>query len=492
MARKKQKQTLMQSMGVTRTVVRPREESDIQLREDRIGRYFRKYLNKFVFVEFSDDFIKRSKAGDLMKGVPVPLRRKEVKSFAGGDGVSMLVIAENMAWVMGCDPHFKYTKNYVAILNKLYQHKLFEGLMKEGRDAAERGDMDNACIHFRASLCIQYDYLHSMYSYARACRVMYENSRNEEYIGRFKAEALDWFELLTETHPRFAMGYYYLGYSYLNMGLYNKAVLAWEGFLKFTHNSKDRKEIRKRIEQLQDPVTIEKGCLSITSGRLDEGIKTLEPYLKTKFKDWWPLHYYLGMGYKGMGRTADAVAEFRKALMINGSHLESMKELVEIYEDSDDKANVRKYTEKIKLIEAAQEEDHKAYEKQAEKENKRLETEEPKPLPPEQIEHVDLSEADALVGAPEDPAAAAQGAAAPAGEPGAEAADAAAGESDAEAPADEADAETMAGEPDAEIAADSGEADDLPDVPTDESEPEAAEVPDEKPKKKSLVRRLKK
>ena len=31
-------------MGITRTVVRPREESDIQLREDRIGRYFKKYL----------------------------------------------------------------------------------------------------------------------------------------------------------------------------------------------------------------------------------------------------------------------------------------------------------------------------------------------------------------------------------------------------------------------------------------------------------------
>ena len=57
---KKEKQSLAQSMGITRTVVRPREESDIQLREDRIGRYFRKYLNKFVFVEFSDDFIKKS------------------------------------------------------------------------------------------------------------------------------------------------------------------------------------------------------------------------------------------------------------------------------------------------------------------------------------------------------------------------------------------------------------------------------------------------
>ena len=146
-------------MGITRTVIRPREECDIQLREDRIGKYFRKYLNKFVFVEFSEEFMQKSKAGDLMRGVPIPLRKKEIKDFAGGEGIDMLVLAENMAWVMGCDPHFKHTKDYVAILKKLYNYKLYEGMMKEGRDAAERGDMDNACIHFRASLCMQYNYL---------------------------------------------------------------------------------------------------------------------------------------------------------------------------------------------------------------------------------------------------------------------------------------------------------------------------------------------
>ena len=388
----------MQSMGVTRTVIRPREESDIRLREDRIGRYFKKYLNKFVFVEFSEDFLSRAKAADVMRGVPIPLRRKEVKTFAGGDGVPMTIIAENMAWVIGCDPHFKYTEDYVKILNKIYNNTMFEILMKEGRDAAERGEMDDACIHFRASLCFQYDYLHSMYSYARACRVMYENSRNEEYVGRFKAEALDWFELLTETHPRFAMGFYYLGYQYLNIGLYKKAVLAWEEFLKFTHNKKDRKEIRHRIEQLEDPVRIEGGCLDITSGRYEEGLAVLEPYLQSQYKNWWPLHYYLGLGYQASGRTPDAVAEFKKVLMINGSHLETMRELLAIYEAQDDKQNIRKFSEKIRLIEEAQAEEQAKQLEETEKENKKIETEEAQPLPAEKIESFDMAEADEMTG----------------------------------------------------------------------------------------------
>ena len=70
------KKTLAQTMGITRTVVRDPSESDIQLREDRIGRYFKKYLSKFVFDEFSPKFIEESKAGDLLKGVPIPLRKR--------------------------------------------------------------------------------------------------------------------------------------------------------------------------------------------------------------------------------------------------------------------------------------------------------------------------------------------------------------------------------------------------------------------------------
>ncbi len=385
---------ILQALGVTRTVVRPREEVDIQLREDRIGRYFKKYLNKFVFVEFSEEFMAANKAGDLMRGVPIPLRRKEVKEFSGGKGIDFLVLAENMAWVMGCDPHFKYTKDYCAILKKLYNYKLYEGMMKEGRDAAEHGEMDNACIHFRAALCMKHDYMHAMYSYARACRVMYEHSKNEEYIGRFKAEAVDWFEILTETHPRFAMGYYYLGYSYLNMGLYGKAKIAWQNFLKFGRNGKDRREITKRLEQIAHPVAIEDGCLKIGAGRYEEGIDILEPYLKSQYKDWWPLHYYLGRGYVQAGEIAEAVAEFKKVLMANGSHLETMKELLEIYEEQDDKANIKKYSEKIKMIEEAQAEDQAKLVEDTQKENKRLEDEEPEPIPEDARESFDTSELD--------------------------------------------------------------------------------------------------
>ncbi|NCB44372.1 MAG: tetratricopeptide repeat protein [Clostridia bacterium] len=337
--------------GVKRKILRPKEEYDIQYREDRVGRYFKKYLSKFVFAEFSDEYLKKGDMQELMKGVPIPLRKEDLSDFAGGSGLKPTHLAENMAWIMGIDPHFQYTAHYVEFLKKIFNYKIGEGMLKNGRDAAEKGEYDEACIHFRAALCMNPEYLHGMYSYARCCREMYLNSNNEEYIGRFKAESLEYFELTTEAHPRHAQSYYYLGYAYLNIGLYTKAQLAWKQFLNFTRNFKDRQEISKRLKQLEDPVRIEQAINWISTGRYDQGIPVLESYRKSEFDKWWPLHYYLGVAYARTGRRKDAIPAFKRTLEKNGSHIESMRELAEIYQETGDREEEQKFRKKIALVE---------------------------------------------------------------------------------------------------------------------------------------------
>ena len=348
------------------------EMMDNQKREDRIGRYFRKYLDTFVFNEFSADFRAKIKAGDLMEGVPIPLRKEDVEAFAAGEELSMQVIAENMTWVIGCDPNFHYTKSYIAIINKLFGKRACEGVLKEGRDAAEKGEMDNACIHFRAALCMQPDFLDAMYSYARVCRDMYLDSQNEEYVGRFKAEAFDFFELITEVHPKFAQSYYYLGYAYLNMGLYMKAKLTWEKFMEYSKNGKDRKEIRQRLQQLEEPVLIEQGCNDVMAGRYQQGIACLKPFVTSRFKTWWPLFYYLGIAYEMTGNMEEAIACFKKVLTLNASHIETMEELVAIYTQIGDEANIFKYQNKIRMVSTALHEDQMIHNAETAEEDKEL------------------------------------------------------------------------------------------------------------------------
>jgi Flp pilus assembly protein TadD len=137
---------------------------------------------------------------------------------------------------------------------------------------------------------------------------------------------------------------------YLNLGLYMKAKLAWGEYLKNGRIMKDRREIKKRLEQIAEPVEIEKGYNAVLAGRWAKGIEILEPYTEGPYQDWWPLWYYLGVAYVRTGRTEEAEAAFKRALQGSPRHIESMEELAGIYEKSGDKAGAKKYREKIVFV----------------------------------------------------------------------------------------------------------------------------------------------
>ncbi len=349
--------TKKEQRAVEAAITRPANQTELKKRPDRVGQYLKKHLDNFVFDQFSDAYIKKAgsaaKIGSIeyMKGIPIPLRKEDIEKFHSDEGLSVLVIAENMAWVVGIDPKFKYADEYLRYMVQNFGTKVDEYLSKEAKDAGEKEDYEDSCIHFRAALCVKPYYMDAMYGYARCCRKMYENSNNEKYTGNFKAEAFDYFELTTEIHPKFAQSYYYLGYMYLNMGLYAKAKLTWDEFLKRTKINKDKNEIKKRIKQIAEPLEVEEGYTHVMAGRWNEGIEMLEPYLETSYADWWPLSYYLGVAYAKTGRKKDAVTNFESVMKMNPSHIETMHELADIYAADGIKDKAKKYREKAALIE---------------------------------------------------------------------------------------------------------------------------------------------
>lgn len=322
------------------------------MKKDRIGKYLEKYGDEFVFDEFSPKYLEKERLSDIMKGVPVPLRTRDVVDFHGPKGLPLAHLAENMARVMGINPDFQYAPSYMRYIRKYFNDKIVDALVKEGRDEAEEGQLDHAAIHFRAALLFSPEDLHAMYSYARACRELYlaEEGGDPNYIGAFKAESMEYFERCTQVHPAFAQAWYFLGYAYLNMGLYLKAALVWKEFLKRSRNGKDKKEIRERLEQLEDPVKIETGCNHMLAGRFEQGLSTLEPYVETRYESWWPLHYYLGVGYSRTGEAERAIRHFKRALSLSPSHGESMEELSALYEALGDSVLAEKYRKKRELV----------------------------------------------------------------------------------------------------------------------------------------------
>jgi tetratricopeptide (TPR) repeat protein len=346
-------------------------------------------MGAFLFDELTEAYISRQSLDiGFMRGVPVPFRKagaapEAAEGGATGEGaapgglpqgVAASEMAMNVAEALGIAPGFPYAAAYAEFLKRLLGDGAVAYLTGIAGAEAEAGELERACAHFRAALCLAPDDLAAMYGYARACRDMYLRGGNADYVGSFKAESNEFFELLALRHEEFPEAHYYLGYAYLNLGLYQKAHLSWKRFLKLSGGegrvgpegtaaeaseggepaarrlAKEREEVTERLRQLTVPIEIERGCNAVLSGRLEEGAAALEPHLAGKYEDWWPLRYYLGMAYKGLGRDEDAVGMFKGVLRRKPSHVGAMEELAALYDGLGDAAMSGKYRQKAALV----------------------------------------------------------------------------------------------------------------------------------------------
>ena len=336
--------------------------------KDRISKYLAPRIQNMMFAELSPDYLERTGAADILSGVAVPV------GIEGNDAkgaIDLKSIVLNMARVIGGDPLFVYADRYASFLKKVIGDDAVAMLVSEGAHSADTGDLEDACMLLRAALRIEPQSREALYLYARACKEVYESESltaedgmgDEEKIGMFKAESSETFELLTMIHPDFAMGYYFLGYAYLNMGLYLKAKLTWQDFLKHSAGSETeihemddellaslREEISERVEELEEPVEIELGCNKIMGGDFAGGRDTLAKFTEGRYSEWWPLWYYLGIAESSLANPDAAAAAFKRVLQLSPSNTDAMEELVHLYEATGDSVNATKYRKKIEIV----------------------------------------------------------------------------------------------------------------------------------------------
>lgn len=238
-------------------------------------------------------------------------------------------------------------------MDRFFKDGLKVDILMAGVRFVEKKDLVKACIHFRAALALDPNMMEAMYNYARVCREIYTevDDEDEEKIGRFKAEFIDLLEQLTIDFPDFEQPYYFLGYAYLNMGLYEKAGLIWEKFLLICKDPQVQAEIAQRLGQIAEPRKIEQGCNHVISGRYQEGLITLLQFQNSTYDTWWPLHFYLGIAYEELGNLDMAKNSYEKTLRLNAAQMEAMDGLIRIYSQQGNDEMVEKYTKKKAIVE---------------------------------------------------------------------------------------------------------------------------------------------
>lgn len=320
-------------------------------KKDRIAKYLQNLNGGILFDELADNYLKEAGVFEILHGIPVPI------AAGKGDELSTLTIALGMARVIGGDINFVYKDSYIKYLKHLFGENVIKALISEGAKAGREGDFEIACMLFRTCLVIEPKSQDALYLYGRACKDAYEvEGKDEAYVGNFKAESLEVFELLTMIHPEFAMGYYFLGYGYANLGLYLKSKLIWQKFIELTPATGDseiedlRNEIAERLELLEEPVKIEEGVNSILSGDYAGGLEILEKYKEGRYKDWWPLWYYMAVCEASLGNAQNAIKYYKQALVYTPSNTDIMEDLASVYAAIGDQANAQKYYNKIEIV----------------------------------------------------------------------------------------------------------------------------------------------
>lgn len=350
----------------------------IREREDRLQAYLKPYLKDFVFGEFSATLLARPEfpgpLRETMKGVPIPLKEGDLREFAGAKGLAPDRIADNMVWVMGCDPAFRFVPDYCTYLATMFHgQRLSHVLLTLAQEALEKERYDDALVHVRAVLLLfetgalkgeveENAMRDALFAYAMVTRAMYqqEEGGDSEYAGRCKAESLEFLEVLAVTYPDYAAGQYHLGYAYANLGLYLKAQLTWERYLALAEEeakengaadtSAERREIRERLAEIEDPVKIEEGINHAQAARYGKAIAQLAPYREGRFADWWPLHYFLGLSYVETGELAKAKESFKRVLRLQPAHVETLEELAALCTVEGDTVNAEKYRRKAEIV----------------------------------------------------------------------------------------------------------------------------------------------
>ena len=324
---------------------------ELRDRTDRVAPFLKGLANSYLFDTFSEEYLRREGL-DFMIGVPIPLGKEDLVAFSEG-GLPVVRLADNMALLSGADPQFPSINNYLRFLARFFDEKLADVLVEMGGRHLRDADYAKSAAYFRSALLLEASHQKALFGYACACREWYLSLDAETHATQMQAlkdESMEFFEWCQTLYPDFGAAYYFLGYAYLNLGLYTKAMLTWDRFMALAEDEEEKQEIGERLAQLKDPVRIEEGINLLLGGKLREGLAILEAYVDTDYRNWWPLHYYLASAYQTLSYTDEAIEGFLKVLELSPSHIDSTRQLAELYEQKNDSEKAEKYRRKTEIL----------------------------------------------------------------------------------------------------------------------------------------------
>ncbi|PAB59416.1 tetratricopeptide repeat protein [Anaeromicrobium sediminis] len=320
--------------------------------QKRLEAYLKDRLNDVVFIELRKDIEMKNEKLKGLEKIQIPMMVEEmgksIKEGSASNEIRVASMARGMIYVIGIDPNFMYGKEYREFLYK-FDEKIEDYIIYEGLKYAEDKKFQEALITFRALVMLNDENINGLYNYARVCQDLSEVIEDKKYKGALKDECIEALEIIIEKYPDFAPAYYHLGFRYANKQLFKKAQITWEECMELGIDDEKKGEILFKLKELKEQIQYEEGYSYILNNRPEDGLEKLLP-LEEKYSDWWNLLFFIGLAYRQLNKSDEAIKYFEKILSFKPQQVDTLNELGLCYGSTGDFNNAEKMFKKALSI----------------------------------------------------------------------------------------------------------------------------------------------
>lgn len=297
-----------------------------------IDDYLLKKTEDLSFVELKHDTELNIKTYKLpSKGLDVPIITEElaynIKTRKEDEVLTIGIITRGMIYLLGVDPVFKYRDEYIKFLYAV-DPKIEEYILIESLRFLEKTQFIQGVIFLKSLISLNPYNIKALLNYSLALLEYRDKellNKNKTYT-IFTNEAKDKLEALLDIDNKQGLAYYYLGFIYKDNKEFNKAKIHWGKALKLELEEDLKEHVRGLLLQLEDMVQYEKGYEAILEGRVQEGIPLLME-LEERYKTWWNLMFFIGLGYRQLNAFPEAIKYFKKVLELKSDQMDTIVEL---------------------------------------------------------------------------------------------------------------------------------------------------------------------
>lgn len=259
---------------------------------------------------------------------PLPILIKDIVDKVNGIGsedLNTANIMNGMAFMLGVDDGFEYNDYYKKIL-MLIDEKIGVRLFGLALEMAENNNRSTALIYFNAAKHFMDDELNVLYNYGRCAEELGNLGHIEDEEEDYLNEAFETFKYISEKFPESPLGYYHMGFYFVNKKQYETAMNIWGEALKLDLDGEKRSELLNHLSAITAKVAYEQGYNLVLDGRQQEGLEKLLP-LEEEHLDWWNLLFFIGLAYRMEKDYEKAINYFQKVTVLNTGHVETFNEI---------------------------------------------------------------------------------------------------------------------------------------------------------------------